>query len=424
MESHILFVPYILGVTLFSFASYAYCWILLIGGVALLVIHRRIIVTPRWTEILFIAKKGKETKPFVLTHLYFNLMSSTIVCILAVDFPSFPARLAKTDTYGFSLMDMGVGSFVALNGLLSIESRTERSDHHKTLSLKKSLLSGIPLLILGFQRLALVKGISYQEAVTEYGVHWNFFFTLALTKVISSAFYIYASKFSSPLKFSLSILSIHQVLLCAGLSKFIQNDDRGSLFSANKEGLISLFGFIPLYIISVEIGSKIHHKRNRYKSIDQLLIVLENVVISVICYMLMSFCDTWVERVSRREANAAYVFWTLSFYNFLLGVEALIQLSVRFLQETGFLKDEQESFRISYLIQAISYNPLLIFLIANLMTGLVNLTIPTHEANFVVSIIILIVYTTLISFIADFLHRKQIKFNAETMKIMFNQLRH
>ena len=392
-------------------------------AIVLLVTYRRVIVTPRWTEILFIPKKGKDFKPIILSQLYFNLMSSSIVCILAVDFPSFPSRLAKTDIYGFSLMDMGVGSFVALNGLLSLEARIEGKNHEKVLSLKKTMVSCIPLIILGFQRLALVKGINYHEAVTEYGVHWNFFFTLALTKLISSIYYRYLSKLISPVTFAFSMVINHQILLSAGLSKFIRNDDRDNLFAANKEGIISLFGFIPLYIFSVEIGSRIHLKRNRNKAVDQLLVVIENWIISMVCYILMQTSDTWIEQVSRREANFAYVFWVLSFYNFLLGLEAIIQLCVRFLQETGFLKDEQESFKTSYLTEAINYNSLGIFLIANLMTGFVNLTISTHQVNFVISIFILIIYASLVSFVADFLHRKRIKLKVETIKNIIAQLK-
>lgn len=416
-------MPYILCVTLFSFSSYYNCWILLSGALFLLVTNRRVIVTPRWTEILFIPKKRKESKPAILSHLYFNLMSSTIVCILAVDFPSFPSRLAKTDIHGFSLMDMGVGSFVALNGLLSLEARTDKRAREKVLSWKKALVSCIPILILGFQRLALVKGMKYQEAVTEYGVHWNFFFTLTFAKMISSVYYLYSAKFLSPLIFAFSMMIGHQVLLSAGLSNFIQNNTRDDLFSANKEGIISLFGFISLYVISVEIGSKIHLERNRNKSIDQLLVVIENWAIASISYILMLICDTWIERVSRREANAAYIFWMLAFYNFLLGVESLMLLCVRFFQETGILKDEQECFKTIYLIQAVNYNSLGVFLIANLMTGFINLTICTHEVNFLISIVILIVYTSLTSFAADFLHRKQIRLKPETIKRVVTQLK-
>ena len=47
----------------------------------------------------------------------------TAVCILGVDFPVFPRRFAKTETFGFGLMDIGVGSFIFASGLVSQEAR-------------------------------------------------------------------------------------------------------------------------------------------------------------------------------------------------------------------------------------------------------------------------------------------------------------
>ena len=50
-------------------------------------------------------------------------------------------------------------------------------------SIIKSVKSSIPLLVLGVGRLVATKSTDYQEHVTEYGTHWNFFFTLAVVKV-------------------------------------------------------------------------------------------------------------------------------------------------------------------------------------------------------------------------------------------------
>uniref|UniRef100_S4RIL7 Uncharacterized protein n=1 Tax=Petromyzon marinus TaxID=7757 RepID=S4RIL7_PETMA len=52
---------------------------------------------------------------------YTNLL--TIVCILAVDFRAFPRRFAKTEIHGTGLMDLGVGTFVLSNALVSPEAR-------------------------------------------------------------------------------------------------------------------------------------------------------------------------------------------------------------------------------------------------------------------------------------------------------------
>ena len=107
----------------------------------------------------------------------------TVLCILAVDFHIFPRRFAKTETFGYGVMDLGVGLFIVANALVAPEVR---SSNQKSLSLSKTIIHCIPLMVIGFGRIVATKQVEYQEHVTEYGNHWNFFFTLTVTKIICS----------------------------------------------------------------------------------------------------------------------------------------------------------------------------------------------------------------------------------------------
>lgn len=96
-------------------------------------------------------------------------------------------------------MDLGVGSFVFALGFVAAGPflRKHRSATPYT-SYFAAVRRSAGVLALGVIRLITVKGAEYpvksfssaltsltrhQEHVTEYGVHWNFFFTLGLLPV-------------------------------------------------------------------------------------------------------------------------------------------------------------------------------------------------------------------------------------------------
>lgn len=112
------------------------------------------------------------------------VLISTVICILAVDFVIFPRRFAKAETYGSGLMDIAVGEFIFSNAIVSPESRSVQLNQTGFISaVLKSFKSSLPLLVLGVIRLISVKGTDYQEHASEYGTHWNFFFTLCSVRV-------------------------------------------------------------------------------------------------------------------------------------------------------------------------------------------------------------------------------------------------
>lgn len=98
-------------------------------------------------------------------------------------------------------MDLGVGSFVFSQGIISAIPII-KDDNYLSAPLIPQLFATLrktfPLLILGIVRVVLVKSTDYpvrnetpcfsklssnassQEHISEYGVHWNFFLTMAL----------------------------------------------------------------------------------------------------------------------------------------------------------------------------------------------------------------------------------------------------
>lgn len=106
-------------------------------------------------------------------------------------------------------MDLGVGSFVFSQGLVSALPIVKDPTYLRAPvadKLGKTGRKAFPMFALGIVRVLLVKGTDYpvstlyltannnrssnlsQEHVSEYGVHWNFFLTLSIL-AISQVFF-------------------------------------------------------------------------------------------------------------------------------------------------------------------------------------------------------------------------------------------
>lgn len=92
-------------------------------------------------------------------------------------------------------MDIGVGAFAFSMGLTSRYARNKSNSNSSCIQFFKPIAA---TLVLGMARLLSVKGLEYQEHVSEYGVHWNFFFTLA-------SMYLGASALQSIGEFTMSL---------------------------------------------------------------------------------------------------------------------------------------------------------------------------------------------------------------------------
>lgn len=363
-------------------------------------------------------------RPFI-THYRGSMMVVTCLAILAVDFRIFPRRFAKVETWGTSLMDMGVGSFVFSAGLVSARPvlKAQAADTRSSagMSLKAAFRHSLPLFVLGLIRLYSVKGLDYAEHVSEYGVHWNFFFTLALLSPFVAFVQILPTRLISVDVIALLVSCISQAFLdSTSVTAYILTAPRKTLFSQNREGLASIWGYLSIFLVGQAVGLDILPRTgsNLCKSIfgrpssGPLLtrLLMWSVWYSVLLFLAISYTTLGLQ-VSRRLANLPYVLWVCSFNCAQLALFCAVE-KVAFPGLYSFTDERTESQKCkhatSQILGAFNRNGLAMFLLANLLTGSVNLSTNTLKASQGRAVTTLFAYATVLSIIATGLHRKNI----------------
>ncbi|KXN83497.1 GPI-anchored wall transfer protein 1 [Leucoagaricus sp. SymC.cos] len=256
----LLVLPLLLSMTLFATAPFTFSILLLMPTILLLWVYpRRDISSPLPSSKRSSQNATSTNKPprfpfmIALTVYRAHMMLMTVLAILAVDFPVFPRMLAKCETFGISLMDLGVGSFVFSQGLVSAIPLISQPYHllePTSRKLLKTIRKSIPIIVLGGIRVLLVKGTDYPEHVTEYGVHWNFFITLALLPIFQVLLHPLLSRYLISF-IGLALAFLQQTFLSSYLSSFIltTTTPRTTLLTQNKEGISSLLGYLSIHIL-------------------------------------------------------------------------------------------------------------------------------------------------------------------------------
>ncbi|KAI9905667.1 hypothetical protein PsorP6_013768 [Peronosclerospora sorghi] len=349
--------------------------------------------------------------PF-LTNFRAQIMFSTCFAILAVDFSIFPRRFAKTENYGFSVMDIGVGAFIVSSAIVSAPARQSRgivarkrshSEHNSSSSFVLKcyafLRPIVLVLVFGIARFLTVKGVNYQEHVSEYGVHWNFYFTLAGVYLVYSFLRGFGAWATSPPVALLIALSYQVYLSYYSGEEYILQAPRVNLMSQNREGILSLAGYTSLYMLSVYLGHSIFiyidiNKAKAQRNMRWLVITL--LAVSGTLWLLLYLSLRLIGLPSRRMLNLSYLLWVMAESVFLLAIYSLIQ-TVCMLP------------RVPLLFKGINHSQLFIFIVANLITGVVNLSMHTINTNSVNASVVLLLYMLAICVLASLLQQTNVR---------------
>ncbi|KAJ4422745.1 Glucosaminyl phosphatidylinositol (GlcN-PI) nositol acylation protein [Gnomoniopsis sp. IMI 355080] len=363
-----------------------------------------------------------STKPF-LTSFRASILVITCLAILAVDFRIFPRRFAKVETWGTSLMDVGVGAFVFSAGLVGarpvLKERAAHAGGSRAMAstlpgrLGRSVRHALPLFALGVVRLLSVKGLDYAEHVTEYGVHWNFFFTMGLLPP-------FVALFQSALKFVPSYAALalilgvaYQVVLeSTGLKAYILTAPRVDLLSQNREGICSFVGYLAIFLAGQDTGMYVLprniNSRSSASGATQRTTLLMTLAVwsgiwSALYFLATNYHYGAGLLVSRRLANLPYILGVAALGSMNLFACCLVEtICFPSFYSAADAKAEKEAYETatSRVARAYNRNGLALFLVANLLTGLVNLTVPTLDVGPVGSMGILVLYSAVLTVVA------------------------
>lgn len=346
-----------------------------------------------------------EQKSFITAYRS-HMLILTNFAILAVDFHIFPRRFAKVETWGTSIMDMGVGSFVFSMGLVNSRSiikqkLTKSTSSNYLLLIISNIQKSVPMLVFGVIRLMSVKSLEYQEHVTEYGIHWNFFITLGLLPIFLAILNPLLEVFPRALV-AFMITGVYELVLCNTdlLAYVLASDNRmNSIISMNKEGICSFFGYLSIFIFGQSFGSFVLTSTKTPNNLIEFSLTgkpkswltvttTKGLVISTILYQTLAIFikeSPLFYNVSRRLANLPYVMMIISYNStFLLLYHLCDKLTNG--KNTG-----------SKILDSVNKNGLFFFLIGNLLTGLTNMSINTLQCDDRTAFLVLLVYGLVIT---------------------------
>lgn len=360
-------------------------------------------------------------RPFITAYRG-SMMIITCLSILAVDFKIFPRRFAKVETWGTSLMDLGVGSFVFSAGVVSTRSVIRDRLTGTTSSVGSRFListrHSLPLIVLGLIRMYGVKGMDLAEHTTEFGIHWNFFFTLALLPPSMALVQFLPPTTLTLALISLALGSTYEIFLrFTRLKAYILTAPRRDFISQNREGIFSFLGYLAIFVAGQSIGldilsraSGISDRAAAVTARRHLLrrLVSYSVVLSILTALLTSFRYGFDLRISRRLANFPYVLWVSAFncsqITLFCALETLIFPGVhKAADKVSESREVDQS--TSPIIRAFNRNGLPIFLVANLLTGQVNFRINTLTVSNTEALAIMSAYAAVLTAIAISLDR-------------------
>ncbi|KAG0802067.1 hypothetical protein G6F16_000693 [Rhizopus arrhizus] len=274
-------------------------------------------------------------------------------------FQVFPGKYSQVVTFGTPLMDAGVGSFALSHGIIVSQS------YHKT-DLWKSLRSGSTLAALVISYWAYAKDFEYNHS--DIGLYLVFALSLLPPFLVLLRSLRRLAPFFVPALFT-----------AVAYEYALKND----MLDTQKWG--GFFGLLSLFLFGLQIGESIFKVKGKF------LVDLKSdptFHLGIITILPAIFTEFWQHTsseygISRKTANLPYVFWILALNGLILVWTVLFDITYKLVKAPS-------------LLEAMNDNSLLMFLLANFLTWIIQMTVVTECMEFWSSIVLNICYLLVI----------------------------
>ncbi|UKK01475.2 hypothetical protein MACK_002289 [Theileria orientalis] len=325
--------------------------------------------------------KNKEENPSENGFVYYvnfakgTLIVAIVIVILGVDNINFNQFMRKTNYDGFSAMDIGAGFFVTQTGSSTALSKRKKN---VWIILKKNII----ILAIAIIRTISIALLGYGVDEREYGTHWNFFYTLAITRIVLDLIHTYCHKYVVRALPFVIVIVYELILILTGAVKKLPGLPRSNIIYANREGLLSIPNSISgaLFVLLItKIAVSYYKEGKKFRS------VLTYMFCSLSFFFLANILYFAKLKSCRSLNNMRYLFYVMFLYNFALGSMVMFEILY-------------PRYKENQIIDSVGKYPLMIYLIANVMTGCVNMIFKPYLYPLTYFVLILVVYSYILFF--------------------------
>ncbi|XP_047987214.1 phosphatidylinositol-glycan biosynthesis class W protein-like [Leguminivora glycinivorella] len=202
-------------------------------------------------------------------------------------------------------------------------------------------------------------------------------FTLAVCKFLST-FLLFSS--NRALFFSVLIIFVHEVLLWYSLQDWVFGDEpRSSLLSANREGVSSCLGYVSMYLFAAHLKTELNNR-----SVTRIRLLCKMFLGSVLVWTMSQVLHLY-RPASRTLANAGYCLYLEAVF---LSISAFMYIIEVLFQDL----ENKLYFELPEILKVVNWNGLIYFLVCNLATGMINLSMRTLLVSTSMAIVIFVLY--------------------------------